>query len=112
MHTTNNENSGLDLRGWPDIQSEWPQSPNCSNWGNLSVIDTKFGQLRAWWQLQFKDVMAPTPETLPPFREVNHRINIINSKAQYMERCPTCPQALEGQLREKLTRYEHALWWV
>src|SRR5260370_14494301 len=54
--------------------------------------------------------MAPAPETLPPFREVNHRINIINSKAQYMERHPTCPQALEGQLREKLTRYERVLW--
>src|SRR5260370_41676466 len=56
--------------------------------------------------------MAPAPETLPPFREVNHRINIINTEAHYTERRPTCPQVLEAQLRDKLAQYECASWWV
>ena len=56
--------------------------------------------------------MAPTPEKLPQFREVNHRINIINFDARHVERRPTCPQALEGQLHKKLARYECAGWWV
>src|SRR5260370_42629607 len=56
--------------------------------------------------------MAPTPETLPPGSEVNHRINIINLNAHYIKRRPMCPQALEGQLHKKLARYEHVSWWV
>src|SRR5260370_41062266 len=56
--------------------------------------------------------MAPTTKTLPPRREVNHRINIINPNAHYIKRRPTCPQALEGQLHEKIARYECTSWWV
>src|SRR6266478_2605106 len=92
--------------GWPYSKSELPQSPNCSNWDNLSMINPQFEQLRSWWHLQFEDMMAPAPETIPPFREVNHKINIINPGARYTEWWPSCPQALEGQLREKLARYK------
>src|SRR5260370_6340328 len=56
--------------------------------------------------------MAPAPETLPPFCKVNHRRNIINPDAWYMERRPMCPQALKGQLHEKLARYKCAHWWM
>ena len=56
-----------------------------------------------------EDIMAPAPEALPPFREVNHRINILNPAICYMERRPTCPQVLEMQLREKLARYDEQL---
>src|SRR5260370_29793260 len=57
-------------------------------------------------------MMAPAPEILPPFQEVNHKINIINANVNYTERRLTCPQALEGQLHKKLARYEQASWWV
>jgi len=90
--------TGIEDFQWPDIKSKWPQSPNCSNWGNLSVIDPKFEQLRTWWRLRFEDVMVPAPEILPLFWEVNHRINILNPNSHYTERRPICPQALEGQL--------------
>jgi len=50
--------------------------------------------------------------TLPPFREVNHWITLINLNKRYLEWKVTCPQALKGQLREKAKRYECAEWWV
>jgi hypothetical protein len=56
--------------------------------------------------------MAPAPEILPPFREVNHRIDFIDPNKKYHERRATCPQSLEQQLREKTLRYERAGWWV
>jgi hypothetical protein len=62
------------------------------------MTDPEFALLRNWWQERFKDMMAPTPEQLPPFREVNHRINLIDLKKRYVERCATCPQALKPQL--------------
>jgi hypothetical protein len=56
--------------------------------------------------------MAPAPEVLPPFWEVNHRINFIDLNKRYHERHMTCPQALEQQLREKALWYECTGWWV
>ena len=76
------------------------------------MTDERFEQLRAWWQLQFEDIMAPAPELLPPMRGVNHRINLIDPNAKHVKRHATCPQALEDQLREKMACYERAKWWV
>src|SRR5260370_18159080 len=56
--------------------------------------------------------MAPAPEVLPPFREVNHWITLINPNKRYLEQRVTCPQALKGQLQEKAKQYDHAKWWV
>ena len=56
--------------------------------------------------------MAPAPEVLPPFREVNHRITLIDPGKRYVERRATCPQSLESELRMKVSRYERAGWWV
>src|SRR5258708_18335480 len=97
---------------WPDPKSKWPQLPNCLNLEGLLMTDEKFEHLRNWWWLQFEDVMALAPEVLPPMRVVNHRINLVNMSIRHPEQCATCPQALEDQLREKMTCYEHAEWWV
>src|SRR5258708_27053425 len=56
--------------------------------------------------------MAPVPEVLPPFREVNHWITFINPNKRYLEQRATCTQALKGQLQEKAKQYKHAKWWV
>jgi hypothetical protein len=56
--------------------------------------------------------MAPAPEILPPFQEVNHRIDFIDPHKKYHERRASCPQSLEQQLREKTLCYERAGWWV
>jgi hypothetical protein len=76
------------------------------------MMDDGFIPLCKWWRACFDDIMAPTPEVLPPFREVNHRIDYIDPNKRYHERHLTCPQALEKQLREKAECCERAGWWV
>ena len=66
-----------------------------------------FIPLCEWWHLHFKDIMAPAPEILPPPREVNHHITLLDPNKHYIERWATCPQALKGQLQEKAKQYEH-----
>ena len=105
-------NSNSYHTAWPDPKSKRPQLPNCSNLEGLLMTDEKFEHLRNWWWLRFDDVMAPAPEVLPPMRGVNHRINLVDMSIRHAERRATCPQALEDQLRVKMTRYEHAKWWV
>ena len=97
-------------RDWPDPLSGL--LPDCTNLEGLSMTDPGFTLLREWWKCRFNDVMAPAPEVLPPFREVNHRITLIDPNKRYVERRATCPQSLEAQLRTKVERYERANWWV
>src|SRR5258708_16764837 len=97
---------------WPHPKTKWLQIPDCLSLEGLLMTDEKFEQLRAWWRLCFKDVMAPALEVLPPMRGVNHRINMIDHNARHVTQHATCPQALEDQLRDKMAHYEQAEWWV
>ena len=96
--------------GWPDPQSGL--LPDCSHLEGLPATDLSFNILRDWWKCHYDDVMAPAPPELPPFREVNHRITLIDPGKRYVERRATCPQSLETELRVKVSRYERAGWWV
>ena len=40
-------------------------------------------RLREWWLESCKDIMSSVPEELPPFREVNHTIPLVDDQAQY-----------------------------
>ena len=61
------------------------------------------------------DELAPLqqslPETLPPFREVNHTIPIIDEKLDYKYHHPRCPDNLRAGFFEKLNRMTRAGWW-
>ncbi len=91
---------------WPHPKLKWLQIPDCSNLEGLPMTNGRFEQLRAWWRLRFKDMMALAPEELPPMRGVNHRINLIDPNVRHVKQHATCPQALEDQLREKMAHYE------
>ncbi len=97
---------------WPGPKSELLQIPNCSDLEGLPMTDKRFKQLRAWWWIQFEDIMVPALEELPLMRGVNHRINLIDMSLRHPEQHATCPQALKDQLREKMSQYECARWWV
>ncbi len=99
---------------WP---SSWPLPesgllPDCSHLEDLPTTDPSFNILWDWWKCRYSDIMVPAPEELPPFREVNHRIALIDPSKRYVERRATCPQSLESELRMKVSRYERADWWV
>src|SRR5258705_6071885 len=65
--------------------------PDCLHLKGLLMMDPQFIPLREWWHQCFDDVMALVPEILPPFREVNHQITLIDPNKRYLERRATCP---------------------
>ena len=73
--------------------------------------DPKTSVLREKWLQTCKDIMRPPPLELPPFREINHSIPLIDPKLQHKYRLPKCPDAMKPQLLEKIERYTAAGWW-
>ncbi|KAJ7217497.1 hypothetical protein B0H12DRAFT_1032092, partial [Mycena haematopus] len=68
-------------------------------------------ELRARWYEHCADLMGPIPLELPPFREVNHELKLIDDNAKYNYHMPRCPEALRPLLREKIQQYVSAGWW-
>lgn len=68
-------------------------------------------RLRQQWYEEFSDIFQGAKEELPPLREVNHEIHLIDEDKKYTHRLATCPIALRPQFYEKLNRYVNAGWW-
>ncbi|KAJ7442575.1 hypothetical protein B0H11DRAFT_2251478 [Mycena galericulata] len=71
----------------------------------------RLAPLRAKWFEACADLMGPIPATLPPFREINHEINLVDEELTYGYHMPRCSDALRPQLRDKINRYVAAGWW-
>ncbi|KAG6892840.1 hypothetical protein C0992_012273, partial [Termitomyces sp. T32_za158] len=67
--------------------------------------------LRQQWQEEFADILNGTKEELPPWCDVNHKINLIDKNKVYKYHLPRCPMALQQQLRDKTNWYLQAQWW-
>jgi len=63
------------------------------------------------WCDSYQDILQGTPEELPPLREVNHKINLINPDHRYTYHLPRCPEAYREEFYMKLDRYTRAGWW-
>ncbi|KAJ7801034.1 hypothetical protein B0H13DRAFT_2390173 [Mycena leptocephala] len=74
-------------------------------------LPERIDALRQQWFLACEDPMGPIPLHLPPLREINHEINLVDEGAVYNYHMPRCPDALRPQLREKINRYVSAGWW-
>ncbi|KIK49944.1 hypothetical protein GYMLUDRAFT_119642, partial [Collybiopsis luxurians FD-317 M1] len=68
-------------------------------------------RLRKKWINSCKDIMNGVPEKMPPFREVNHSIPLIDENKKYRYYLPRCPDSLCSQLDEKIAKYVRAGWW-
>jgi len=55
--------------------------------------------------------MNGAPEWLPPLREVNHQILIIDEKKRYKYHALRCPDSLKNELSEKIVCYTCTKWW-
>ncbi|KAG6870190.1 hypothetical protein C0995_014735 [Termitomyces sp. Mi166 len=75
------------------------------------LSDNDIPQLHQAWQQEFVDIVNGTKEELPPWREVNHEINLIDENKQYKYHLPRCLRALQEQLHEKMNQYINAKWW-
>src|ERR1700722_10538725 len=81
---------------------------------NLNAItkdEEQLPDLRKSWVELAKDILSGAPNHLPPLREVNHKIPIINEEKQYNYYLPWCPDALKTQLINKIQKYKSAGWW-
>ena len=58
------------------------------------------------------DLVGGVPVKLPPFREVNHEIKLIDPGKRIIYRLPKCPDVLKAELAEKISWYTSARWWV
>jgi RNase H-like domain found in reverse transcriptase/Reverse transcriptase (RNA-dependent DNA polymerase) len=78
--------------------------------GRLTPAD--FPRLREQWESKYHELFEGVPLELPPFREVNHEINLIDENKRISHRLPKCADVLREQLNAKIQRYTTAGWWV
>src|ERR1700742_3065310 len=90
----------------PSMHSSMDGSINRPTLSSLEI-----SRLREQWLDRYSDILGPIPLELPPLREVNHHIPLINEDIRYNYHLPRCPEALESELREKTNRYILAGWW-
>src|SRR6202041_1488557 len=82
-----------------------------ANLNELAKDEEQLPDLRKNWVESAKDILSGAPNHLPPLREVNHKIPIIDEKKQYSYYLPRCPDALKTQLIDKIQDYKSAGWW-
>ena len=58
------------------------------------------------------DIMSGVPMVLPPLRDINHRIQLVDERMKYNYYSPRCPESMRLQQKDKLIQYEQAGWWV
>ncbi|KIK51936.1 hypothetical protein GYMLUDRAFT_146844, partial [Collybiopsis luxurians FD-317 M1] len=59
-----------------------------------------------------QNMLSGVPEVLPPLREINHKIILIDEQRRYNYYMPRCPDYLKTQLSDKLGHYTRAKWWI
>jgi hypothetical protein len=52
--------------------------------------------------MRYADMLGGAQPELPPLREINHRIPLIDEQKQYHYCLPQCPEAMKLQLMDKL----------
>lgn len=73
--------------------------------------EAMFEELRQGWLHKAADILTGVPEQLPPFREINHKIPLMDENKKYNYHLPRCPDAFKTQLLEKIQKYKTAGWW-
>ena len=84
-------------------------SAKVNQMGSLTQEDIP--HLREEWMKSCKDIMQGAPNKLPPLREVNHHIPLIDEKKRYKYHSPRCLDSLKPELMEKIACYMRAGWW-
>ncbi len=57
--------------------------------------------------MEYDNMLHPPPL----WREVNHRILLVDETKQYRYCLPRCPEAVKNKLLEKIKKYTDTLWW-
>ena len=75
-------------------------------------VSVNFQTLCERWYTKFTDILNGVPLELPPLREINHKIPLIDNDKRYHYYLPRCPDAMKPQLMDKLRTYIDAGWWI
>src|SRR4030081_2423987 len=68
--------------------------------------------LQTKWLKEFEPLTSGIPEGLTPWREVNHRIELVDPNLDIRHRRAKRPEVLQDLFREKIARYVSNGWWV
>ncbi|PBK90133.1 hypothetical protein ARMGADRAFT_873637, partial [Armillaria gallica] len=68
-------------------------------------------ELRQCWHDDYEELLQGVPESMPPFREVNHEILLIDTERRYHYHLPRCPNSLKAEFNEKVEKYMRVGWW-
>ena len=79
---------------------------------DIVLTDNDIPQLRNKWREKYTAIFGSILLELPPFREVNHEINLVDPNKRINYRLPKCPEHYCSELSEKIQRYTTAKWWV
>ena len=69
-------------------------------------------ELREPWIDKISDLVGGVPPKLPPWRLINHQINLIDPNKWINYHLLKCLDALKEELAEKISRYTSTGWWV
>jgi hypothetical protein len=75
------------------------------------ISEDDYPRLHQQWKDKYTDILGGTKEELPPWREVNHEIHLIDKNKRYTYHLPWCPHSLREEFHEKIKRYVNAGWW-
>src|SRR5229473_2697186 len=81
---------------------------------NLEVLSKEeevLPSLRSKWVEHASDILSGAPSGLPPLREVNHKIPLIDDNKRHKHYLPRCPDSLKSQLINKIQLYTSNGWW-
>lgn len=97
----------------PSIKEAYvpPYKPDKGKKPMRHLTQEDYPRLRENWRNEYADIVGGTRDELPPWREVNHEINLIDDKKRYTYHLPRCPNSLKEELHEKINRYVNAGWW-
>jgi hypothetical protein len=91
---------------------------NCIDNNISNRIDNKISKppinlqvLCKQWFAKYADILNRAPAELPPLREINHQIPLIEEQKHYHYHLLQCPEAIKLQLLEKLQHYADTGWW-
>ena len=62
-----------------------------------------YPSLRAQWMDWITNLISGVAPKVPPFRQINHEINLIDPNKQINYWLPKCPDALKEKLAEKIS---------
>ena len=72
----------------------------------------RLSTIRESWMDKITKLVNGVPPKVPPFRMINHEINLIDTNKQIKYHLPKCPDTLKEELAEKISQYTSAGWWV